>query len=153
MKTLPMLDVLDAAEVNGVADVDICYYNMSNVTHRIYSPDGEKAGEYKAPDGRTLKDLAAKPLTRFQVLTNVDFESATAASIANDVIASQLTLPRIDSKVGDVIAFKTGSKSSAGGTRIGLMKILSIYEETTEAGKPKNTNLSTVTVSIKFPKE
>lgn len=33
------------------------------------------------------------------------------------------------------------------------MKILSIYEETTEAGKPKNTNLSTVTVSIKFPKE
>lgn len=33
------------------------------------------------------------------------------------------------------------------------MKILSIYEETTETGKPKNTNLSTVTVSIKFPKE
>lgn len=153
MKTLPMLDVLDAAEVNGVADVDICYYNMSNVTHRIYSPDGEKSGEYKAPDGRTLKDLAAKPLTRFQVLTNVDFESATAASIANDVIASQLTLARIDSKVGDVIAFKTGSKSSAGGNRIGLMKILSIYEETTESGGAKNTNLSTVTVSIKFPKE
>ena len=52
-----------------------------------------------------------------------------------------------------VIAGKTGSKSSAGGARIGLMKILSIYEETTETGKPKNTNLSTVTVSIKFPKE
>ena len=33
------------------------------------------------------------------------------------------------------------------------MKILSIYEETTESGGAKNTNLSTVTVSIKFPKE
>lgn len=37
-------------------------------------------------------------MTRYQVLTNVDFESATAASIANDVVASQITLSRIDSK-------------------------------------------------------
>lgn len=152
MKTLPMTEVLDNATSTS-ADVDICYYNMSNKTFRIYSPDGEKKSEYKAADGRTLSNLPAAVLTRYQLRNDIDFDSATAATITEQIVAGQLTLSRIDANVGDVIAFKTGGKSSAGGNRVGILKVMDIVSYTTETGAPKDTQKSTVIVSVKFPKE
>lgn len=152
MKTLPMTEVLDNATSTS-ADVDICYYNMSNKTFRIYSPDGEKKGEYKVADERTLSNLPAAVLTRYQLRNDIDFDSATAATISEQVIAGQLTSSRIDANVGDVIAFKTGGKSSAGGNRVGILKVVNIVSYTTESGDPKDTQKSTVTVAIKFPKQ
>ncbi|MDE6508018.1 MAG: hypothetical protein K2L04_06115 [Alistipes sp.] len=152
MTTLPMTEVLDNATSTS-ADVDICYYNMSNKTFRIYSPDGEKKSEYKVADGRTLSNLPAAVLTRYQLRNDIDFDSATVATISEQVIAGQLTSSRIDANVGDVIAFKTGGKSSAGGNRVGILKVVNIVSYTTETGAAKDTQKSTVTVAIKFPKQ
>ena len=102
---------------------------------------------------RTLNNLPAAVLTRYQLRNDIDFDSATAAMITEQIVAGQLTLSRIDANVGDVIAFKTGGKSSAGGNRVGILKVMDIVSYTTETGAPKDTQKSTVIVSVKFPKE
>lgn len=158
MKTLPMTEVLDNAETNGVADVDFYYYNMSNKTYRLYCPrsNNQKDGEYEATDKRKLSSLAVKPGTLFQKLPNFDFDNATAETISDPdkIVPGQITLTAItDMVVGDVIAFKTGDKSSAGGNRIGILKVINIVQFTTESGGAKDTQISTVIISVKFPKE
>lgn len=158
MKTLPMTEVLDNAAANGVADVDFYYYNMSNKTYRLYCPksNNQKDSEYIAADNRKLSDLAVKPGTLFQKLPNFDFDNATAATISDPdkIVPGQITLTAItDMVIGDVIAFKTGDKSSAGSGRIGILKVLDIVQFTTESGGAKDTQKSTVIISVKLPKE
>lgn len=40
-----------------------------------------------------------------------------------------------------------------GGNRVGILKVMNIVSYTTETGGPKDTQKSTVIVSVKFPKE
>lgn len=143
MKGLALSEIVAAMSDTSV-DADWLFYDM-NGNVRIYFPGGNKASEY-AYDSGTSKDLP-QVQTRYQLRNDLDFDSATAASIASDVIAEQVATSELTGlQAGDIIAFKTGSKSSAGGGRVGLMKI-------TDYTRNTNTSLSTFTISVKFPKE
>lgn len=147
MKALPLSEIV-AAKTDSSVDADWLFYDM-NGNIRIYFPGGNKASEYSYASG-TSSDLP-QVQTRYQPRNDIDFENATAASIAAQVIPDQVTEKELTGlQVGDVIAFKTGSKSSAGGQRVGLIKLTgySGYEQ----GKT-NTSLSTFTISVKFPKQ
>lgn len=143
MKGLALSEIIAAASDASV-DADWLFYDM-NGNVRIYFPGGNKANEY-AWSGGTSKDLP-QVQTRYQLRKDLDFDNATAAEIAEKVIASQVSTAELTGlQAGDVIAFKTGGKSSAGGNRVGLIKIESYVRNT-------NTSLSTITISVKFPKK
>ena len=56
--------------------------------------------------------------------------------------------------VGDIIAFKTASASTAGADRIGVMKIMDITPSYGEGAlNSVNTQARVLTVEIKFPKK
>lgn len=138
------LSEIFAQKTDTSVDADFLFYDM-NGNVRIYFPGGNKANEYTWSGG-TSKDLP-QVQTRYQLRNDLDFDNATAAEIAEKVIAGQVTTAELTAlQAGDVIAFKTGGKSSAGGNRVGLIKI-EAYE------RNKNTSLSTVTISVKFPKK
>lgn len=143
MKGLALSEIV-AAKTDTSVDADWLFYDM-NGNVRIYFPGGNKAAEYAYASG-TSKDLP-QVQTRYQLRNDIDFDNATAASIASDVIAEQVATAELTGlQAGNVIAFKTGNKSSAGGGRVGLMKI-------TDYTRNTNTSLSTFTISVKFPKE
>lgn len=143
MKGLALSEIV-ANKTDTSVDADWLFYDM-NGNVRIYFPGGNKANEYAYASG-TSKDLP-QVQTRYQLRNDIDFENATAATIAEQVIAEQVASTELTGlQAGNVIAFKTGTKSSAGGGRVGLIKIVDYTRNT-------NTSLSTFTIVVKFPKK
>lgn len=135
-------------------NVDFKFYCFGGkAVPRIYSMDNtEKDGEFKGSSGVSLKNIPVKNKTRFTVLTSdFDYDQATTASISK--ISSSLfkTSKLTPFKAGDVIAFRTGSSSTSGGERIGVMKVLNITGP--KEVNPSNATACVMTIEIKFPKK
>ena len=125
--------------------------NGNAASVRIYSMENadSKNGEYSY-SGQNINNFGVINATRFKLLTGVDFENATAADIAA-IDAGTIQSANIKGKdelIGAVIAFKTGSKSSAGSGKVGLMKLVAIGEKI-----GTNANARVFTFAVKLPKE
>ena len=149
MKTYSVDEAIVSEE--SAKNIDIKFYVASNsgvITFRLYSPENVdgKNGEYAGSTGQ-LTALKKMNMTRFAKLPNFDYEQATRSSIEEE-FGKATTAARADVNVGDIIGFKTGGSSSAGGGRIGVIKIVDISDKMgTDATK------RIATVEIKFPKK
>ena len=149
MKTYSVDEAIVSEE--SAKNIDIKFYAASNsgvITFRLYSPENVdgKNGEYAGSTGK-LTALKKMNMTRFAKLSNFDYEQATRSSIEEEFVKAT-TAARADVNVGDIIGFKTGGSSSAGGGRIGVIKIVDISDKMgTDATK------RIATVEIKFPKQ
>lgn len=149
MKTCSVDEAIATEE--SAKNIDIKFYAASNsgvITFRLYSPENVdgKNGEYAGSTGK-LTALKKMNMTRFAKLSNFDYEQATRSSIEEE-FGKATTAARADVNVGDIIGFKTGGSSSAGGGRIGVIKIVDISDKIgTDATK------RIATVEIKFPKQ
>jgi hypothetical protein len=135
------------------ANVDLKFYVFGGAAVlRMYSIDGgsgTKSNEFKGSGGKSVIDMAVQNKTRLLKLTDFDFDNATAESIKQDIPASNIVSNNINPfNVGDVLAFKTADTSTAGGDRIGIMKILS-----NEQVIAINPTARIIRVAIKFPKQ
>ncbi len=151
MKSYKLSDCLMSDESSSNVDIKV-YAFGSSATLRIYSIDGgtgTKSNEYKF-GSKSVMDMPVQNNTKFLKVTGrVDFERATAATIENEIISSQVVSNNINPIiVGDVIAFKTGAKSSSGAFKIGIMKLVSDVK--VEGNNPTSRVL---TFDIKIPKE
>lgn len=151
-KTYSVKECLENTDLQSHADVKVYYMNGNAQSVRIYSmkeADG-KNKEY-AYDGKNINDFNIINDTRFLNLGDkFDFENATAADIAA-IDAGTIQSVNIKGKeelIGTTIAFKTGSKSSAGNGKVGLMKLVSISEKI-----GTNANARVFTFAVKLPKE
>lgn len=145
------VDEAVATEASSM-NIDIKFYAASSggvISYRLYSPENVdgKNGEY-AGTGGNLSALKKMNLTRFAKFpANFDYEKATRSSIEEQYGKTTVS-GRADVAVGDVIGFKTGGSSSAGGGRIGIIKIIDVSDKIgTDATK------RIATVEIKFPKK
>lgn len=110
-----------------------------------------KDGEFSGSTGK-LSAIKVKNLTRFAILSNFDYENATVASISSEILSSSIAQSLLDPiAVGNVIAFRTGGSSAAGGGRIGVMKVINITEPKELVSN--NATARVMTVEIKFPKK
>lgn len=147
MKGYSVNDILAQSENN----VDIKFYLFgAGAVPRIYSIDGgtgTKSNEFVGKNG-TVNDFTTANATRFLKLpATFDYDNATVADI-QAISASLITSNNINpAAAGDLIAFKTASTSTAGGNKIGVMKINKI-EGTSSTVKDQGT----FTISIKFLK-
>lgn len=154
LKDLKTYPVDYALENNANAsNVDLKFYVFGgSAVLRMYSIDGgtgTKSNEFLGSGGKTVMDLSVKNQTKLLKLDGFDFDNATAASIARDIPASNIVSNNVNPfNVGDVLTFKTGSTSAAGGGRVGIMKILS-DEKVIEI----NPTARIIKVAIKFPKQ
>lgn len=145
------IDYAIASEANA-KNVDFKFYSFGgSAVPRLYSMDNtEKDGEFAGATGN-LSAIKAKNMTRFAVLDNFDFENATVTSIS-DILSSSISISKLTPfEAGNIIAFRTGSSSTAGGGRIGVMKVVNIT-----AAKELNPNVANacvLTLEIKFPKK
>lgn len=132
-------------------NIDMKFYvasNNGNITYRLYSPENVdgKNKEYIGTGG-SLTNLKKMNMTRFAKFTNFDYENATRVSI-EETYEKATTKAGVDVQVGDIIGFKTGGSSSAGGGRIGVVKVLDVSDKIgTDATK------RIATLEIKFPKK
>lgn len=150
MKTYSV-DYAIANEANA-KNVDFKFYCFGgSAVPRLYSIDGDKNNEYIGSTGN-LTNIPVKNNTRFAIVTgSTDFENATAASISK-ISSSIITAPMLNPiAVGDIIAFRTGNSSSAGGGRIGIIKVVSITEPKELVSS--NATARVMTLEIKFPKK
>ena len=150
-KTYSVQECLENADLQSHADVKVYYMNGNAQSVRIYSMENadSKNGEYSY-SGQNINNFGVINATRFKLLTGVDFENATAADIAA-IDAGTIQSANIKGKdelIGAVIAFKTGSKSSAGSGKVGLMKLVSIGEKI-----GTNANARVFTFAVTLPKE
>ena len=73
-------------------------------------------------------------------------------SISSEILSSSITQSLLDPiAVGNIIAFRTGSSSTAGGGRIGVMKVINITEPKDLVSN--NATARVMTVEIKFPQK
>lgn len=141
------------ASEESSANVDIKFYVASSgglVTYRFYSPENAdtKNKEYAGTGGNNLSAIKKINMTRFgKFPAGFDYEKATRSSIEEEY--GKITVgSRVDVEVGDVIGFKTGGSSSAGGGRVGVLKIIEVSEK---IGNDATKRIATV--EIKFPKK
>lgn len=151
MKTYKLSDCLDTDASSANVDIKV-YAFGSSASLRIYSIDGgtgTKSNEYKF-GSKSVMNMPVQNNTKFLKVTGrIDFESATAAVIESEIISSQVVSNNINPIViGDVIAFKTGSKSTSGAFKIGIMKLVS---DVKVAGNDPTSRV--LTFEIKMPKE
>lgn len=153
LKTYTVQECFDDTSLQSHMDIKVCYMiNNATATIRIYSMENGDAKNplYKNPNGdKSLSDFDLFNNTRFTKV-NIDFDSATAADIAG-IDAGTIQSSSIKGKdevIGATIAFKTGSKSSAGNGRIGLIKLISAGEKI-----GNNANARVFTFAVKLPKE
>ena len=110
-----------------------------------------KDSEFSGSTGK-LSAIKVKNLTRFAILSNFDYENATVTSISSEILSSSITQSLLDPiAVGNIIAFRTGSSSTAGGGRIGVMKVINITEPKDLVSN--NATARVMTVEIKFPQK
>ena len=141
------------ANAENAKNVDFKFYCFGgSAVPRLYSTDNTgKDAEFIGATGK-LSAIPVKNLTRFSILSNFDFENATAASISSEILSSSITQSLLDPiAVGNIIAFRTGGTSSAGGSRIGVMKVVNITEPKDVV--PSNATARVLTLEIKFPKK
>ena len=146
------VDYAIANEVNA-KNVDFKFYCFgASGSPRLYSMDNTgKDGEFSGSTGK-LSAIKVKNLTRFAILSNFDYENATVASISSEILSSSIAQSLLDPiAVGNVIAFRTGGSSAAGGGRIGVMKVINITEPKEQVSN--NATARVMTVEIKFPKK
>lgn len=134
------------------SSIDIKFYMFGGqAVPRVYAMDGGASGtknnEFIGKTGKASDFMVMNATRLLKLPAGYDFDNATVEDIEK-IIGSQITLNNINpAAAGDVIAFRTASTSSAGGGRIGIMKISKIV----------NTNPSVViqgefTISVKLPK-
>lgn len=145
------IDYAIASEANA-KNVDFKFYCFGGAAvPRLYSMDNtEKDSEFAGATGK-LSAIKAKNMTRFAVLDNFDFENATVTSIS-EILSSGISISKLTPfEAGNIIAFRTGSSSTAGGGRIGVMKVVNITAA--KEVNPNVANACVLTLEIKFPKK
>ncbi|MDR0895335.1 MAG: hypothetical protein LBN06_08590 [Prevotellaceae bacterium] len=150
LKSYPV-DYAIASEDNG-KNVDFKFYCFGgSAVPRLYSMDNTgKDGEFAGSTGK-LSAIKVKNQTRFAILTGFDYDHATKASIAT-ILSSTISKAELNPfAVGDIIAFRTGGSSTAGGGRIGVMKVVDMTAP--KALVPTNATARVMTLEIKFPKQ
>lgn len=121
---------------------------------RLYPINGEKQSDFKGSSAN-LNSASVKNTTLLLKLTDFDYNNATVTSISSKIPGSMITAKFVKPiAVGDIIAFKTASASTAGADRIGVMKIMDITPSYGEGAlNSVNTQARVLTVEIKFPKK
>ncbi|WP_302323269.1 hypothetical protein [Bacteroides caecimuris] len=149
------VDYAIASQVNAV-NVDFRFYCYGSAGEpRLYSMhasgESNKENEYVGTTG-SLMNMPKRNTTGFLKLpSDFDYENATVGSIAK-IAASTVSTGILKAfETGDVIAFRTGSTSSAGATRIGIMKIVNMTAPRDLVSN--NPTARVLTVEIKFPKK
>ena len=150
-RTYSVQECFDDPSLQAHADVKVYYMNGNAQSVRIYSMKeaDNKNGEYAAGD-KNINAFSCLNATCFKLVTNLSFDTATAADIAA-IDAASIQSTNIKGKeelIGATIAFKTASGSSAGASRVGLLKLVSISEKV-----GVNANARIFTFAVKFPKE
>lgn len=150
-RTYSVQECFDDPSLQTHADVKVYYMNGNAQSVRIYSMKeaDNKNGEYAAGD-KNINAFSCLNATCFKLVTNLSFDTATAADIAA-IDAASIQSTNIKGKeelIGATIAFKTASGSSAGASRVGLLKLVSISEKV-----GVNANARIFTFAVKFPKE
>lgn len=151
MKTYSLSSILGDAAAEANVDLKAYAYGSQAVL-RLYSIDGDKntkSDEFKA-NGKSVMDMTVQNETRLLKLpATFDFDAVTAQSIADNISASNVSSNAVNPiVVGDVIAFRTASTSTAGGDRIGVMKLVSDVQVLSN-----NVTARALTFAIKLPKE
>lgn len=145
------VDYAIASEANA-KNVDFKFYCFGgSAVPRLYSMDNtEKDSEFAGATGK-LSAIKVKNLTRFAILDNFDFENATVSSIS-EILSSSISVSKLTPfAAGNIIAFRTGGSSAAGGGRIGVMKVINITAA--KELNPSVANACVLTLEIKFPKK
>lgn len=144
------VDETIASEASSV-NVDIKFYAASSggvISYRLYSTENEKNGEYIGSGSNSLSAIKKSNMTRFgKFPAGFDYDKATRSSIEEEYGKATVTA-KLDVAVGDVIGFKTGGSSSAGGGRMGVLKIIDVSDK---IGADATKRIATV--EIKFPKK
>lgn len=130
-------------------NIDFKFYRYKDEV-RLYSMDNqEKDSEYKGTSGN-LKAIAVKNQTRFKIVNDeFDYDHATLTSIKKINAGSISTSKLTSFKVGDIIAFRTGSTSAAGAAKVGVMKVINIIDGKTLGSSNATANI--LVVEIKMP--
>lgn len=145
------VDYAIASEANA-KNIDFKFYCFGgSAVPRLYSMDNtEKDSEFAGATGK-LTAIKVKNLTRFAILDNFDFENATVSSIS-EILSSSISVSKLTPfAAGNIIAFRTGGSSAAGGGRIGVMKVINITAA--KELNPSVANACVLTLEIKFPKK
>lgn len=150
-RTYSVQECFDDPSLQAHADVKVYYMNGHAQSVRIYSMKeaDNKNGEYAA-GGKNINAFSPLNATCFKLVTNLSFDTATAADIAA-IDAASIQSTNIKGKeelIGATIAFKTAAGSSAGASRVGLLKLVSISEKV-----GANANARIFTFAVKLPKE
>ena len=149
------VDYAIASQANAL-NVDFRFYCYGSTGEpRLYSMHASgtsnKENEYVGTTG-SLMDMPKRNTTGFLKLPSTfDYKNATVSSIA-EIAASTVSTGTLKAfEIDDVIAFRTGSTSSAGATRIGIMKIVNMTAPKDLVSN--NPTARVMTVEIKFPKK
>lgn len=150
-RTYSVQECFDDPSLQAHADVKVYYMNGNAQSVRIYSMKeaDNKNGEYAA-GGKNINAFSPLNATCFKLVTNLSFDTATAADIAA-IDAASIQSTNIKGKeelIGATIVFKTAAGSSAGASRVGLLKLVSISEKV-----GANANARIFTFAVKLPKE
>ncbi|EFA44472.1 hypothetical protein HMPREF0645_1102 [Hallella bergensis DSM 17361] len=149
MKTYSV-DYAIGSEANA-KNIDFKFYCFGGkAIPRLYSMDNtEKDKEFNGATGK-LSAIPVKNGTRFAKMNDFDYEKATKASISK-ILSSNITISKLTPfEEGDIIAFRTGKNSTAGGAKIGVMKVVKMVSSQ-ELGLANKTAVVLI-VEIKFPK-
>ena len=136
---------------DNAKNIDFKFYSFGgSAIPRLYSMDNqEKDFEYKGTSGN-LKAIAVKNQTRFKIVNDeFDYDHATLTSIKKINAGSISTSKLTPFKVGDIIAFRTGSTSAAGAAKVGVMKVVNIIDGKTLGSTNATANI--LIVEIKMP--
>lgn len=150
LKDMKTYTVDYAIQGSNSANIDFKFYCFGgSAVPRLYSMDNtEKDSEFKGTTGN-LKAITTKNATRFVVLSNFDYENATITSIKK-ILSSSITTSKLTPfNVGDIIAFRTGKTSTAGASKIGVMKVVNIVSAKTLGLSNATANI--LIVEIKMP--
>lgn len=152
MKTYSVDEAIASEE--SAKNMDIKFFVASSgggtvITYRFYSMENveNKNQYYKGTGSNSLTALKKNNMTRFALLSGFDYENATRLSIESEYNKATAA-PKAEVVVGDIVGFKTGGSSSAGGGRIGVMKVIDISDK---MGADLTKRIATV--EIKFPKK
>lgn len=136
---------------DNAKNIDFKFYSFGgSAIPRLYSMDNqEKDSEFKGTSGN-LKAIAVKNQTRFKIVNDeFDYDHATLTSIKKINAGSISTSKLTPFKVGDIIAFRTGSTSAAGAAKVGVMKVVNIIDGKTLGSTNATANI--LIVEIKMP--
>lgn len=152
LKDMKTYSVDYAVTGDNSANIDFKFYRFGkdDTSVRLYSMDNtEKDGEFKGSNGATLKSITKKCMTRFVIKNDLNYEDATVASLKK-VLNAEINQNKLTPfKAGDIIVFRTGSASTSGGGKIGVMKVIKLVDNKTLGFSDPRANI--LVVEIKMP--